>query len=1381
MKKINLIERLLSYSHEKQSPQRFGRYAAMLIMLLTLGVGQMWADVHLYNGYIKASFNGSNCWSGSYYEMYSGGPNASESKAADMGTLTGDFKIKAVKWKINSNYGLDHSMSYLWYNIDGGSSSTHSQHWNGTNGDAYPESSSTNITVASYTNASGVHYLRIGFYSDMYYNSDSHDPRQELKTYYFKYKVNPPAVSSISVDASNLISGTGEEDDPFIIAYGSSSTLTVTAEKHHTDANSSLKVKFASESYSATNTKSVTPTSEKQSITISCKYNNSTASLDGAESSKTVYYIEQTPGITVVAGDHGKVKKASGDSWASSATISPVAASTAYNIYAQADSHYDFDEWTTDDGTHSSFADAESASTTVTLSAGYNAVTTVTANFKEHPYTITIVGGTASSTTAGISTTKGTATVSVPFGKRFTGWTVPGSNFALTDGTTTSSTTIKFNATAAGTVTANFAQNYAFIEGRFHVTNLERTGSWTNTFSSGDWDANSTAIRFEYDAVNHRFYRRTYATPKELTSKISNYDPVFFIKTSTSPSSLSGLGTYMSTIAQELSAAGTANKRALSSSSGSNNNLKFNSTDQTGYAVIYFDGSYIWYELEQRLKYDGNGSTSGSVASTYHARSTNATAAANGFSKTGHDFTGWKTGPSSGTSYAAGATVPISSSDVTLYAQWTPKSYDITYNPASPTNFAYTDKPSTGTYNTSVSITVTPNQNYKITSVTANKTGAAGTSVSVSHTAATKVYTFTQPAYDVTLNVTAASYGLTASISSKSYESRTFTLSKSSTYNPEGTLNTNWFVYYVCTSKPDGATCTIDQSTGVATVDKDGDYTFKVQYRTASGGSGTLLAESSGVTGTMRTIPNRSTLTINHAKYSDTYMSGNGASATPYFVYLSRATAYGKLNLTATLPAELASGEQLWYSVDGTEKGQVTVDGTAASVTMDLPTKTVGADRTAAIKFYSKLDGQAAPDAKKASATVYYTVSANPAVTVSATYNDEPVVGEIPQNATIVVSATATNISGSPTFQYKKGSGGSYSSTTSYTLEAAGTTTMYAKTTALGDNWEGTLDVTTYAANAVTYVTSKTDMYGDVATTSTSRLFKSSGEEHTAAEIAGYTFTGWTCSNSNVQVSDNSGSTWKSSSSNATVYVKATAAGGTLTASYTENKRIYFDNSKAKWTGDIYVYFFSGDAWYNDYNSTDKNGPGVVPRLASRIGYGQMTRIGSSDVYYYEYGALSFTRVAFSVGKQYNYDMLYNTKGAWRTDFSSCNPCYVAPETSDQTKYNTGGSGKSGDNMPTYYYNNGYWRRYMPAKSGYTLHFADQEVAFLPEDPSVDAENFKVTVLRAASTTYPIYVNNSCRSKTWKNASAITKDNCTNLTLTQTSGTCNFNTTAEGD
>ena len=40
MKNSNLIERLWKTdSHEKQTPQRFGCYAAMLMMLLTLGVG----------------------------------------------------------------------------------------------------------------------------------------------------------------------------------------------------------------------------------------------------------------------------------------------------------------------------------------------------------------------------------------------------------------------------------------------------------------------------------------------------------------------------------------------------------------------------------------------------------------------------------------------------------------------------------------------------------------------------------------------------------------------------------------------------------------------------------------------------------------------------------------------------------------------------------------------------------------------------------------------------------------------------------------------------------------------------------------------------------------------------------------------------------------------------------------------------------------------------------------------------------------------------------------------------------------------------------------------------------------------------------------------
>ena len=63
MKNKNLLNWLWTESYEKQSPQRFARYAAMLIMLLTLGVGQMWADSSVTGASIKYDVNSSsNQW-----------------------------------------------------------------------------------------------------------------------------------------------------------------------------------------------------------------------------------------------------------------------------------------------------------------------------------------------------------------------------------------------------------------------------------------------------------------------------------------------------------------------------------------------------------------------------------------------------------------------------------------------------------------------------------------------------------------------------------------------------------------------------------------------------------------------------------------------------------------------------------------------------------------------------------------------------------------------------------------------------------------------------------------------------------------------------------------------------------------------------------------------------------------------------------------------------------------------------------------------------------------------------------------------------------------------------------------------------------------------
>lgn len=615
-------------------------------------------------------------------------------------------------------------------------------------------------------------------------------------------------------------------------------------------------------------------------------------------------------------------------------------------------------------------------------------------------------------------------------------------------------------------------------------------------------------------------------------------------------------------------------------------------------------------------------------------------------------------------------------------------------------------------------------------------------------------------------STTAATLSLSGT---KDYTAKTMTITPTHNVTPENGYSGDKYICCTCTSKPGGAedpTITWNSTTkkiDITGATTSGDYTFNVQLKPVSDCSGGAFNNATAnITITMKDFVDFSELTIGHTKYNSTYMAGDGANATPYFVYLQHAGTYGKLNLSATLASALSDGA-LYYSVGGDEIGTVTLDGTAASITMDLPNKTVGDKRSATIQFYHKLDGQTAPNAKRASVTIYYQVYANPVVTLTATYNGNPIVGEIPQSATVTLSASVTNIPGEPTFKYSKGSG-EYSSTASYTLSEAGTTTMHAKTTYLGD-WSGDLNITTYAANSATYYTRKTDMYGDVETITSSRLFKNVGEEYTAPDIEGYTFSSWSCSTDNdyVRLSEDEGANWKTTSTEQTVTIKATAAGGAITANYTEVKRIYFDNRNTNWDT-VYIYLFSDEVWHSTY--------GVQPKV-NRLTYSGMTRIGMSNIYYFEYesDAASFVKVAFCEADQHDNNYLYATKAAYRGDFSTCNPVYVPNDTKNERRNEVD------------YYNNGYWRRYMPYKTGYSLWFLDKEVAFEPEIPGTDTENFKVSVLRSASSNYAFNIHNSCMSKSWGNNGTMDKDNCTNWTFTQTGGgvgNCTLATTAEG-
>ncbi len=93
-----------------------------------------------------------------------------------------------------------------------------------------------------------------------------------------------------------------------------------------------------------------------------------------------------------------------------------------------------------------------------------------------------------------------------------------------------------------------------------------------------------------------------------------------------------------------------------------------------------------WSPIAYSIAYDGNGATDGTVSAlTGCEYDTAYTLAENNYVKTGYTFAGWNTkADGSGKTYADKASVSnlsvVDGEEITLYAQWTPISYRITYN-----------------------------------------------------------------------------------------------------------------------------------------------------------------------------------------------------------------------------------------------------------------------------------------------------------------------------------------------------------------------------------------------------------------------------------------------------------------------------------------------------------------------------------------------------------------------------------------------------------------------------------------------------------------------------------------------------------------------------
>ena len=192
--------------------------------------------------------------------------------------------------------------------------------------------------------------------------------------------------------------------------------------------------------------------------------------------------------------------------------------------------------------------------------------------------------------------------------------------------------------------------------------------------------------------------------------------------------------------------------------------------------------------------------------------------------------------------------------------------------------------------------------------------------------------------------------------------------------------------------------------------------------------------------------------------------------------------------------------------------------------------------------------------------------------------------------------------------------------------------------------------------------------------------------EITAPDKTEYSFSKWKAGDGiTIEGADDNGE-----KASATINFKA-RYDGTLTAIYTKRKMIYFWNTLG-WSN-VYVYFYGVDGYW------DSKGAG-----ANGYASNTMTRIGTSDVWYFEYTGTKERHVAFTKDSQAGYQNFHSTEAVYPTrndysyGFNEGSPMFVPLSKAAQTAENLNS---------TSYYSRGYWVNYLGENIGYTLLIYD--------------------------------------------------------------------------
>lgn len=754
MKKLNLIKRLWTDSHEKQKMGGMRRYAAMLMMLLTLGVGQMRADWSFSGGTMYFDNSQTN-WSDNYIYLVIGksGYSSTYQMSAVPGTTLYKVGLPESGWTDATYMAVIGSGSAFNSGSWGPTTIKDANHRTGTYTDGHSGNSSYIITPSSSSNDCSI--TKTGFTNEYRYVHP--DILNETKVmiycgeltdwkasnYQFRNSHNGTMIANVPISGSTTITDAGT----YATGYVSIAPTTYYDQGHwNSDLNCAVRAGYLYVVRGSITKDNFTQKANQGSDYLyEVSQNGSTAATRTTSTSITSSIIAGQGNMTITnSGSAGYSVLGNsnsfyyyfydGSSWSyltnttGLVDFSSLAAGTGYkiatiisdgNIYVKADEdEFDvYDTWAMYSGS------TKVADFTTTDGINYTIENLVINNDNKTNthYKCSSNANYAEAGATSLLVAKGSAP-SLSFSNGQIAWQ---------DGNGTFNITI-YNSSGTWKIYAE-------------KTASEETWYWIDGNGAHNGSEAVTKQLFETTAVSG-VYTATRTLTKDQTFHFGDGTNGFWPKTPAQSNH-----TDVTATSSDIQLAGggstywfqfTPATQPVVMTLNTNTNPKTISFANPVYTISYYDQGGVAFSGTQ---------TSAPTTHTY-GTATNLKIP----TKTGYDFAGWYTvsdcsSGAVGTSSAASLSATGYTANINLYAKWTLKVSDITYSPSTPIGFDYTTAPSSAAYTSTVNLTISRWPGYTI-SVSAEDVD--GGSVTVSN-ATSRTPSFTMPAKAVTVTVTA--------------------------------------------------------------------------------------------------------------------------------------------------------------------------------------------------------------------------------------------------------------------------------------------------------------------------------------------------------------------------------------------------------------------------------------------------------------------------------------------------------------------------------------------------------------------------------------------------------------------------------------------------